>query len=399
MANEAQFGTKDESAVAGPLLSYIIPCYNVDKKDLFDNLSMVNAQCGLLPSDLDVIIVDDASAPEFVLPESFYQEFENLQITVVQCKDNGGPGVARQIGIDYSHAPYVMFADADDSLYSCTVITDFLREIKKHEAAKKPLDFINSDWYEETGAQSPYARSFVLHENDGTWMHGKVFRKAFLTENNLTFTNLRVHEDLCFNRVAIPLARNSEKINTKSYLWKYRPNSITRKNGASYSHDSIAMSVKAADVAYSRLMNEHADRYDPNEYDDAKLRAAGKFNVAAGVVGTIYYVFFTAQSWLGSLTAEQIKPMEDALADFYMKYRAIYDAYPQNLKVASYSNEKTLVLRQMPGFIENEALDQFLWRVSSCRKMDLARMKEIPADPKIALKASGEPVGEREVRK
>jgi glycosyltransferase involved in cell wall biosynthesis len=379
-----------------PILSYIVPCHNVDKGDLFDNLALVDAQCGLDPTDVEVLVIDDASDPEYVLPKEFFEQFPHLNITIVACKNNGGPGVARQVGIDYANAPYVMFADADDSLFSCTVLTEFIREIKKAAAANKPLDFINSDWYEETGGKTPYAESFALHENDGTWMHGKVFSKIFLQKEGLRFSNLRVHEDLFFNRVALPLTGESAKIGTKSYIWKYRANSITRKNGAAYSHNSLAVSVVAADMAYSTLITQHKDKYDPMTFDDNKLKAEHKFNIAAGVVGTIYYTYFTVQAWAASLTAAELKPIEDALADFFVKYKKIYDTYPQQYKVSSYSNERNLVLKQMPGFIESEAVDTFLWRIVACRKADLERMAQ---EAKIKSKAPSEPVDAQKDKK
>ena len=93
-------------------IDVIIPAYNVADKILFRCLSSI--ACQDIVSDLEVTIVDDAST------QQNYAEVINnfksiLKINLLRYEENGGPGVARQYGLDRTHNGYVTFIDADDT--------------------------------------------------------------------------------------------------------------------------------------------------------------------------------------------------------------------------------------------------------------------------------------------
>src|SRR5574344_1574395 len=91
---------KDERPA--PEISLIIPEYRADRNQLFQNLSLINAQTNFNFLKLEVLVVDDFSGADYATPIDFYKQFGNLTINVLNCTANGGPGVARQVGIDYA---------------------------------------------------------------------------------------------------------------------------------------------------------------------------------------------------------------------------------------------------------------------------------------------------------
>jgi glycosyltransferase involved in cell wall biosynthesis len=375
---ESVKGEVAETAAIVPEISLIIPEYRADVPVLFQNLSVINAQTNFNFRKLEVIVVDDFSGDDHKIPLSFYQQFTNLSIHVLECTKNGGPGVARQIGIDHSTGRYVMFADADDCLASLTVLASFSKAIEDNETAKAPFDILITEWDEEVRTAASYVQlkdgstilapdrySYSRHSSDFTWMHGKLYRRQFLVDEGVRFDDLRVHEDRRFNIIAFALSHRTMKEDIVSYIWKYHPHSITREGGAAYSYNSIATSVDAAKRAYDELLANHPDRID-NSLFGPSLASSDKTNISQGVVQTIFYTYFIAQSWIDRVPDRTIIPnIESHLGSFYISFKDVYDRYPVNLRYADFSAERDAVVKQMGPFIEKETLPVFLWRISA----------------------------------
>jgi len=45
-------------------------------------------------------------------------------------KENKGPGVARQVGLDAAQGKYVMFCDADDMIHNSGIIGAMIQEME-----------------------------------------------------------------------------------------------------------------------------------------------------------------------------------------------------------------------------------------------------------------------------
>ncbi|MDD6812335.1 MAG: glycosyltransferase family 2 protein [Lachnospiraceae bacterium] len=91
-----------------PLISIIIPVYNVEKY-LTRCLESVVAQTY---SNLEIILVDDGSTDNSGKVCDKYQEIDS-RIKVVH-KKNGGVSDARNEGIDEACGEYIAFVDSDD---------------------------------------------------------------------------------------------------------------------------------------------------------------------------------------------------------------------------------------------------------------------------------------------
>lgn len=90
-----------------PAVSVIIPCLNA-ADTLAEAISSALEQT---VAPLEVLVIDDGSTDRSIaVAESFGSNVRVLHNTI------GGPGAARQIGVDAASGEYIAFVDADDSL-------------------------------------------------------------------------------------------------------------------------------------------------------------------------------------------------------------------------------------------------------------------------------------------
>jgi glycosyltransferase involved in cell wall biosynthesis len=93
-------------------IDVIIPAYNVPDNVLFRCLASI--ACQDIVSELKITIVDDASTKQNY--EIVANNFKSIMdIDILRYETNGGPGVARQYGIDHTSNGYLTFIDADDT--------------------------------------------------------------------------------------------------------------------------------------------------------------------------------------------------------------------------------------------------------------------------------------------
>jgi glycosyltransferase involved in cell wall biosynthesis len=108
-------------------IDLIIPAYKAHKTIFKTLCSIAEQSCS---DKIKVTIVNDCC------PQGNYKKIinifkNNLDIQEIKMPKNGGPGAARQFGIDHTELPYVIFMDADDCLmgpYAVTQLLNFLEE-------------------------------------------------------------------------------------------------------------------------------------------------------------------------------------------------------------------------------------------------------------------------------
>lgn len=90
------------------MISIIIPLYN--KEPIIErSISSVLSQSF---ADIELIIVDDGSTDSSV---SIVNSIHDNRIRLIRQK-NGGPGKARNTGVEHCHGDWILFLDADDEL-------------------------------------------------------------------------------------------------------------------------------------------------------------------------------------------------------------------------------------------------------------------------------------------
>lgn len=220
------------------LIDVIIPAYNVPDHIIFRCLASI--ACQDIVQDLEVTIVDDASTTQnyAAVAENFKSI---LKINILRYETNGGPGVARQYGIDHTHNGYLTFIDADDTFNGAFALKALRNSIEQNNGLYQMAVGVFDEVHEEglTPGDGPI---LMAHEQDLVWMFGKMYRRSFIDKYKIRFHETsRANEDNGFNRLFQLCTNEQEQINfiqAHVYYWHENPNSITRANDCQYSFGS-----------------------------------------------------------------------------------------------------------------------------------------------------------------
>ena len=217
-------------------IDVIIPAYNVPDDILFRCLASI--ACQDIASELEVTIVDDASTRQNYA--TVIKNFESiLKIHLLRYEINGGPGVARQYGIDHTHNGYMTFIDADDTFNGAFALKALRNGIEMNNGLFQMCVGVFDEVHEE-GLAPGDGPILMAHEQDLIWMFGKMYRRSFIDKYKIRFHETsRANEDNGFNRLFQLCTNDQEQINfiaAHVYYWHENPNSITRINDCQYSY-------------------------------------------------------------------------------------------------------------------------------------------------------------------
>ncbi len=218
------------------LIDVVIPAYNVPDEILFRCLASI--ACQDIVKDIEVTIVDDASTEENYAEVAKY--FESImKINILRYEVNGGPGVARQYGLDHTTNGYITFIDADDTFNGSFA----LKALRNSIEVQNGLFIMSVGVFDEVHEMElPPGDGPLLmpHEQDMIWMFGKLYRRSFIDKYNIHFHETsRANEDNGFNTLIRLCCNDREQINfipAHVYYWHENPNSITRANDCEYSY-------------------------------------------------------------------------------------------------------------------------------------------------------------------
>ncbi len=177
-----------------PKVSVIIPFYN--RFDwVKEALTSVFAQTF---TDYEIILIDDGSKDDIRLSDV---PLDDPRIKLIQ-KENGGPGAARNVGIDMASGEYIAFLDSDDL---------FLPD--KLEKQLKYMEQENIHF-----SHTPYIRFDEKDESvvDTSWFKGDIFKISFVSLPIATPT-VMIKRDILENP---PKRFSSEMLyGEDGYLW------------------------------------------------------------------------------------------------------------------------------------------------------------------------------------
>lgn len=107
-SNNPTAPNRDDAASSNPLVSVIVPAYNVESYVEVAVRSVLDQTL----KDIEVIVVDDGSKDRTgeILDR---MAAEDARLTVLHVQ-NGGAPAARNLAIDRAHGRYLVFVDADD---------------------------------------------------------------------------------------------------------------------------------------------------------------------------------------------------------------------------------------------------------------------------------------------
>lgn len=210
-----------------PLLSVIVPAYNVEK---YINESIDSILAQDYPA-LEIIVINDGSTDGTSRMLDKYREDKRF---VIIEKENEGPGVARNRGLDTARGEFITFVDGDDVIAPDTYGP--LMEIMKTgevSIVSFPMIF---DW------QSPHPGThrlpdctirekadimlFFLRGKITFSACNKIYRREVL--KNVRFPEGVKHEDMGFWDRLLEADWCMRFTELGNYYYRYRPRSITR---------------------------------------------------------------------------------------------------------------------------------------------------------------------------
>lgn len=219
-------------------IDVIIPAYNVPDNIIFRCLSSI--ACQDIVNELEVTIVDDASTKQNY--QAVADHFSSLlKINILRYETNGGPGVARQYGIDHTKNGYMTFIDADDTFNGAFALKALRNGLEMNSGLYHTCVGVFDEVHEE-GLAPGDGPILMAHEQDMVWMFGKLYRRSFIDKYNIHFhESSRANEDNGFNTMIRLCSNDQEQVNfiaAHVYYWHENPTSITRANDCQYSYGS-----------------------------------------------------------------------------------------------------------------------------------------------------------------
>ena len=229
--------------------------------------ALASIQIQTVVNDIAVIIAKDSPDDDY---EFVKKRFPELDITILDCKENTGPGLARQRALDACKTDWITFVDADDVLLTPFALENLYNNLESNcvEIFGVFLQEVKND---------PSQRAIRMDYENHPWVFGRLYDVNFLRANNIQFSELRAMEDGEFNSKIRLITEGAEQfikqVDAEVYLWKEgSEHSITRigvdENGIpQYNFDLCA--VGAVDAAIRAInfarnanpFNGHVNKY------------------------------------------------------------------------------------------------------------------------------------------
>lgn len=188
------------------MIDLIIPVYNAEKTL---ELTLMSIKMQTIIDKITVYLIDDCSKDNY---DKILNNHKDMNIVYKRLDKNSGPAVARQKGIDISSNKYIMFIDADDLFYDADSVK------RLYETIEQGYDYVAGFTYEEKREIK------IQNESD---LHGKIYRRKFIEDNQLKFNETRVHEDNYFNNLVLACDPLIKKIFDYVYIYVDNNESIT----------------------------------------------------------------------------------------------------------------------------------------------------------------------------
>ncbi|MGC8821114.1 MAG: glycosyltransferase family 2 protein [Fervidobacterium sp.] len=237
--NVERFKLNDEE----PLISYVIPAYNVEKY-ISKTLESILAQTF---RNSEVIVVNDGSKDK---TSQIVKETLNKKVSwTVINQQNSGVSIARNVGIKYSNGKYIRFIDGDDivpeqsteklykTLVSVNANISFGKFVMKTSKGRQIM--ISDELGRVDGSvvdKIELIKNFLTYK---PFIHlGNIlFEKKIIVENNIWFTpGVKIAEDFEFIAKLFYYSKKIAFCDDYVYYWLYRKSSATKTKSLSMFH-------------------------------------------------------------------------------------------------------------------------------------------------------------------
>ena len=207
-----------------------------------------------------------------------------------------------------------MFCDADDMFRDMLALFFIFKELDNG------CEGLLCNFTEESkDTTNNYSTFYLDHIIDSTFVHGKIYKRQFLVDNNIRWNeNLTIHEDSYFNTLAQIYAAegNLRKMESSLYLWKWRDDSVCRRD-KQYVIKTYPMLVDSADALFQELLTRQKIEKIPELFANLYY-------------GTYYEM--NKEGWLKEENSIYRQNLKDRLRDFYLKYGSFLELLSEQQK-------------------------------------------------------------------
>ncbi|HWT73653.1 MAG TPA: glycosyltransferase family 2 protein [Mobilitalea sp.] len=252
------------------LISIIVPCYNVEQYiDRCVN-SLINQTIGL--DKLELIFVNDAS-PDRTIDKLFeYEKQYPNDIVIIDSEENMKQGGAKNLGLRYASADYVSFVDSDDWLeltmyeklyekaiqYDCEIVSGCVKRVPYEGIPMGRTGEDDKFYIIENETQ----RKALLINNIGSCL-GKLFKKEFLTNNNIYYLERITYEDNYMSYLSAMYVKRIYFL--EEYFYNYYNNlesTVVKKNSTHHYDRLITETIKIEELKARNLFDQYHDEIE-----------------------------------------------------------------------------------------------------------------------------------------
>lgn len=311
-------------------LQILIPQWHEEEKDIEPLLTSIALQQGINFNELGVIIVNDGS--DILLSENFLDRYKKLNIKYFINKNNVGVSMTRNIALDAATADYVMWCDADDMFCDMRALFSIFNQINElnfnifiSSFLQETIDEQNGLYYVQRGSR----------QKDATFVHGKVFKRQFLIDNDIRWNpKLTIHEDSYFNCLALVMSGGEGVIHCPDafYIWKCNPNSVSRQS-KNYIPETYVQMLDSNEALVDQL-------FVRNEADQA-------FQYICGMIYQAYFQLNYNPLWLEEENQAYKSKTINRFKQYFNKYRECFNM------IQSETRAQILLQSQITGCEKN----------------------------------------------
>lgn len=234
-------------------VSVVIPVYNSEKYIGKCLDSIMNQTY----KDIEIIVINDGSKDNSQkIINEYAKKYSNI-IAIEQ--ENMGVSKTRNKAIEIAKSEYIMFIDNDDYIDK-----DYI-EIHLNEIEKNNLDIVISG-YRRPNNKGKIVRVLKLKDTEWSKMMlltpwAKIYRKQFITENNIKFLPNNIGEDIYFNLQAMLLTDKIKILDYIGYNWFYNTDSVSNTSQRNFKNIKVFYLL---DECYNKLqeLNLLEEKYE-----------------------------------------------------------------------------------------------------------------------------------------
>lgn len=239
-------------------VSVIVPVYNVEQY-LARCLDSILAQTY---DDYEIICVNDCSPDNSSTILSEYVSKHSDRIKVITNEVNLGLGLSREKALGVACGEFVMFIDSDDYIKP-----DYLQHYL--DATKDgDYDIVVGGYIRDIDGKltEHYLSDTVWSSTTYAIACAKLYRRSFISENDLHFTSIKCGEDIYFSLSAFYCNAKTKVIQYAGYYYVLNPDSITGSMNYKKNHERIMAELFDTFLKNHELSSIPQDRQDVIEY-------------------------------------------------------------------------------------------------------------------------------------